>query len=74
MFLFGILLVVSSCFSFSPEEMAFSAKLSDQNRKKFCFEFSPQQRLQVMLDRSSYLSPDERVEMIDQTEKAQENR
>ncbi len=48
-------------FSLTPEEMVFVSKLSDENRKKFCYQFSSEERILAMQEE---LSPDESVEKI----------
>ena len=51
-------------FSLTPEEMLFASKLSDSNRRKFCYKFSLKERSLAMLSEEVALSPDERVEKI----------
>lgn len=48
-------------FLLTPEEMVFASKLSDQNRQKFCYQFSGQERSFAMKET---LSPNESVEKI----------
>jgi hypothetical protein len=50
-------------FSLSPEEMVFASKLSDLNRRRFCYAFSFKERALAMAEEEGS-SPDERVEKI----------
>ena len=51
-------------FSLSPEEMLFASKLSDLNRRHFCYKFSFKERALAMMGEEAQLSPDERVEKV----------
>ena len=53
----------SQVFSLTPEEMVFASKLSDENRHKFCYTFSVQERV-VALQGSKEISPNESVEKV----------
>ncbi len=53
----------SQVFSLTPEEMVFASKLSDENRHKFCYTFSMQERV-VTLQASKESSPNESVEKV----------
>ena len=50
-------------FSLTSEEMVFASKLSDENRRIFCYSLSMQERKKVLLTLGE-LSPDERVEQV----------
>ena len=51
-------------FSLSSEEMVFASKLSDANRRRFCYTFSMKERSLVMQDSSPSLSPDQKVDQV----------
>ncbi len=51
-------------FSLSPEEMVFASKLSDENRHRFCYLFSPKERSLSMHASDSSLLPDQNVELV----------
>jgi hypothetical protein len=53
----------SQVFSLTPEEMVFASKLSDENRHKFCYAFSLQERV-LALQESKEISPNESVEKV----------
>ncbi|MBS0627167.1 MAG: hypothetical protein JSS09_03025 [Verrucomicrobia bacterium] len=38
----------AAVFSLTAEEMVFASKLSDENRRQFCYKFSPKERLQCL--------------------------
>lgn len=52
-----------SLFALKAEEIAFSAKLSDVNRKVFCYQLSPAQRQRV-LEEAQERSPDASVAYV----------
>lgn len=49
-------------FSMTPEEMVFAAKLSDENRRFFCYQLSAKERLICMEQTSN--TADESVEKL----------
>ncbi len=53
----------SQVLSLSPEEMVFASKLSDENRHRFCYTFSIQERA-ASLEEARRVSPNESVEKI----------
>ena len=53
----------SQAFSLTPEEMVFASKLSDENRHKFCYTFSTQER-GLALQEAKDTSPNESVEKV----------
>lgn len=42
---FGLLANQTAIFSLTAEEMVFASKLSDENRRQFCYKLSPKERL-----------------------------
>jgi hypothetical protein len=54
----------ASVFSLTPEEMVFASKLSDSNRRRFCYQFSIKERHLAMAINDSNLSEDTRVEEV----------
>lgn len=53
----------SKMFVLTSEEMVFASKLSDENRHRFCYTFSPEERTLALTEAKS-LSPNESVEKI----------
>lgn len=53
----------SKMFSLSSKEMLFASKLSDVNRRHFCYDFSFKERSLAMQADDS-LSPNQRVEQV----------
>lgn len=51
-------------FSLTSEEMLFASKLSDANRRRFCYQFSMKERNLAMQTVDSNLSADARVEDV----------
>ena len=49
--------------SLTPEEMVFASKLTEGNRKTFCFVFSAEER-EASLDAAEEVTPDQSVEQI----------
>lgn len=54
----------SKMFSLSSEEMVFASKLSDENRRKFCYSFSVRERSLALQETDPNLSPDQKVEKV----------
>ncbi len=54
----------ANMFSLSSEEMVFASKLSDANRRLFCYKFSVKERHLAMQNSGGDLSPDQRVDQI----------
>ena len=54
----------SKMFSLSSEEMLFASKLSDENRRKFCYTFSLKERVAAMQATETLKSPDQKVEDV----------
>lgn len=54
----------SKMFSLSSEEMLFASKLSDLNRRHFCYKFSFKERALAMMGDEDHLTPDECVEKV----------
>lgn len=56
----------ASVFSLTADEMVFASKLTDENRRQFCYKFSAKERLlclnQVKKDDS--FSPDQIVQQV----------
>ena len=50
-------------FILTSEEMVFASKLSDENRHKFCYAFSPEER-KLALTEAKRASPNESVEKV----------
>ena len=53
----------SQVFSLTPEEMVFASKLSDENRRTFCYTFSWQERA-TALQGAKEFSPNESVDKV----------
>ncbi len=51
-------------FSLSSDEMVFASKLSDANRRRFCYTFSVKERTLAMQSSDASLSPDQRVDEL----------
>ncbi|MBX9924421.1 MAG: hypothetical protein K2Y01_09955 [Rhabdochlamydiaceae bacterium] len=51
-------------FSLTSEEMVFASKLSDVNRRRFCYQFSIKERTLAMQTIDSDLTADARVEEV----------
>jgi hypothetical protein len=51
-------------FSLTTEEMVFASKLSDANRRRFCYQFSMKERQLAMQAAAPSLSADASVEDI----------
>ena len=58
-----------SVFSLTAEEMVFASKLSDENRRRFCYQFSSKDRLQCLAEKQGKidLSHDEIVELLEKS-------
>jgi hypothetical protein len=58
-----------SVFSLTAEEMVFASKLSDENRRRFCYQFSSKERLFCLSEKhaKSELSHDEIVCALEKT-------
>ena len=54
----------ANMFTLSSEEMVFASKLSDSNRRLFCYKFSLKERHLAMQNSEGDLSPDQRVDQI----------
>lgn len=54
----------ANMFTLSSEEMVFASKLSDSNRRLFCYKFSVKERHLAMQNSEGDLSPDQRVDQI----------
>ncbi len=54
----------AKAFSLTSEEMVFAAKLSDVNRRRFCYQFSMKERNLAMQTTEPSLSADARVEEV----------
>jgi hypothetical protein len=54
----------ANMFTLSSEEMVFASKLSDSNRRLFCYKLSLKERRLAMQNIEGDLSPDQRVEQI----------
>ncbi len=50
-------------FSLSSKEMVFASKLSDVNRRRFCYSFSIKER-SLAMQADDALSPDQKVEEV----------
>lgn len=50
-------------FTLTSEEMVFASKLSDENRHKFCYTFSPEERKEALVEAKN-LSPNESIEKV----------
>ena len=55
----------AKAFVLTSQEMVFASKLSDENRRKFCYVFSSEERALALVEAKS-LSPDESVEKVQQ--------
>ncbi len=58
-------------FSLSSEEMVFASKLSDENRRRFCYTFTVKERSLSMRGDDLTLLPDQKVEQVFSTLYAQ---
>lgn len=58
-----------SVFSLTAEEMVFASKLSDENRRLFCYQFSSKERLFCLAEKQAKveLSHDEVVQLLEQS-------
>lgn len=54
----------AKAFSLTSEEMVFASKLSDLNRRRFCYQFSMKERNLAMQATDGALSADARVEQV----------
>ena len=54
----------ANMFTLSSEEIVFASKLSDSNRRLFCYKFSLKERHLAMQNSEGDLSPDQRVDQI----------
>lgn len=48
--IFGVFADQSTIFSLTPEEMVFASKLSDENRRQFCYKFSFKDRISCLAE------------------------
>jgi len=58
-----------SVFSLTAEEMVFASKLSDENRRLFCYQFSSKERLLCLAEKQGKadLSHDEVVQLFQES-------
>lgn len=58
-----------SVFSLTAEEMVFASKLSDENRRLFCYQFSCKERMLCLAEKQAKadLSHDEVVQLFEQS-------